>query len=92
LLALLRAGATRDELSAFLQDWWVELDDRPASLVMASDTVKHRSLALTLQIDAGLDDAQRAHLVARVDELHSDLQSAQTLTASAAPPRAPRCG
>jgi hypothetical protein len=92
LLALLRAGATRDELSAFLQDWWVELDDRPASLVMASDTVKHRSLALTLQIDAGLDDAQRAHLVARVDELHSDLQSAQTLTASAAPRRAPRCG
>jgi hypothetical protein len=92
LLELLRAGASRDELNAFLQDWWVDLDDRPASLVTASDAVKRRSLALTLQIDADLDNAQRAHLVSRVDELRGDLQSAQTLTASAAPPRAPRCG
>jgi hypothetical protein len=92
LLGLLRNGAPRDELSGFLQDWWVDLDDRPAALVAASDAVKRTSLVLALQIDAELDNAQRAHLVARVEELSGDLQSAQTLNASATPPRAPRCG
>jgi len=92
LLDLLRKRASRDELTAFLEDWWVELGSRPSPLVSASETVKRKSLALTLQIDAGLDATQRAHFLDRVDELHSDLRSAQTLTAGAPPARAPRCG
>lgn len=81
LLALLRDGATKQRLTEFLITWWVDLADRPAELVTATDALRRRSIALTLDVDASLAEDQRAHFIDEVSDLRAGLSGALTAAA-----------
>ena len=76
-----REGATKRQLTEFLTTWWVDLADRPAELVVATDELRRRSVALTLDVDASLTRDQRAHFIEEVGDLRAGLTGALTAAA-----------
>ncbi len=76
LLDLLARGPDRAGLDAFLSAWWVELADRPTTLVRQTERVRDASLRLALRLDASLTAEQRQTLVRRVAALRDDLEDA----------------
>ena len=74
LLRLLRTGADRAVLQAFLAGWWVDLDGRPAALVEAAEALRLASLDLVLRLDATLSAAQRSTFVDKVADLREDFE------------------
>ncbi len=74
LLALLDAGAPRQELRAYLIGWWVDLAGRPPALAAASEQARGETLALLARLDISLTPDQRRTLVERLGRLRQDLR------------------
>jgi hypothetical protein len=92
LLRLLRAGAGRPQLTAFLTAWWVDFEGRPAQLGTDVIEVRRRSIALAVAIDGALVPNQRSRFIDRVADLSSSLGNAMTVAAAQPAIAGPRCG
>jgi len=74
LLALLRSEPDRAALQDYLAGWWVQLEDRPVSLVEDAKALRVASLDLVLRLDALLTASQRANFLDKVADLRGDLE------------------
>jgi hypothetical protein len=94
MLSLLRGGAPRERIEAFLVGWWVDLDGRPAALVERLREVRERSIRLAVDLDRSIQPTQREHFVEEVADLRDDLDDAadQTPGMAGLPSGGARCG
>ena len=67
LLALLREDADAETLSRFLNDWWIKLEGRTASLRQGNDESFEALKNLVVEVDASLSNSQRRFLLRRLD-------------------------
>lgn len=72
MLELVRTRAVG--LDAFLADWWLELDGRPAALAARHAQARESIIDLALALDADFSPAQRRTFIDRVGRLRADLQ------------------
>ena len=92
LLRLLRSRATPDQLRAFLTAWWVEIAQRPPTLVAHVREVRQRSIAVALAVDASLRPEQREGIIERVADIRSSLGNALLVVSTPSPTTTQRCG
>ncbi len=80
LLALLREDADAETLSQFLNDWWIKLEGRAASLRQRNDESFEALKNLVVGMDASLDNAQRRFLLRRLDSYIRQIEELITLS------------
>jgi hypothetical protein len=92
MLRLLRDGAGKPELQAFLTAWWVDFAGMPANLSDDALDVRRRSITLAIAVDGALDPVQRARFIDRVADIRSDLGNVMAVASGPAPAVALHCG
>jgi hypothetical protein len=75
LLAMLRRGASSEELDDFLLGWWGDLSGLPESLRAMMKTTTRDWTRLILDLDDSLSDEQRRHLLEKLDRFVAELGS-----------------
>lgn len=92
MLRLLRDGAGKSELQAFLTAWWVDFAGMPASLSDNALDARRRGIELAIAVDGALLPAQRARFIDRVAGIRSDLRGVMTVASGPAPDDRLSCG
>jgi hypothetical protein len=72
LIALLRGGATSEDIERFLSDWLVDYTDMPAALADSQVQLRAGMTDLLVRLDASFSDAQRRRLIDRLTGLRKD--------------------
>jgi hypothetical protein len=72
LIALLRGGATSEDIERFLSDWLVDYTDMPAALADSQVQLRAGMTDLLVRLDASFSDAQRRRLIDRLAGLRKD--------------------
>jgi hypothetical protein len=72
LIALLRGGATSEDIERFLSDWLVDYADMPAALADSQVQLRAGMTDLLVRLDASFSDAQRRRLIDRLTGLRKD--------------------
>lgn len=92
MLRLLRSDADEAELTAFMTAWWVEFEGQAAGLSADAREVQRRSIALAVEVDDMLSQAQRGRFTGKIADLRSDLESVTVAVTAPVSINAPRCG
>ncbi|MCP5152781.1 MAG: hypothetical protein H6983_01355 [Ectothiorhodospiraceae bacterium] len=87
LLAALREGASAQTLEAILVRWWVDVGEDGSDFAARRESAIVGWKSLVASLDGTLDDAQRAHLLGRIDDYR---RAVRGLMQSREPPSRPR--
>lgn len=92
MFRLLRTNADGAELTAFMTAWWVDFEGQAQGLSEASREVRRRSIAVAVDVDDTLSQAQRGRFTGKVADLRGDLEGATVVATAPISISLPRCG
>lgn len=74
LIALLRRGASAEQIQGFLTQWLVEFKELPVDLLHARDQMRTSLIQLVVALDPTLSEAQRQHFEKQLTTLSEEFQ------------------